>query len=286
MTTRRPDVRTALIGGVICAAIALAWTYGAGADIRGGGGNAGVAAPAPGQRARNTCVGCHSLQSGATEGGHGFAAWKSSPHARAGVTCEACHGGDPAAADPADAHKGVTRSGDPASRVYFTRVPLTCGQCHASEMAYFRTSVHYARLQSDGRGPNCVTCHGSMATRVLTPDSALGTCTACHAPGGVAPVGKAREAARVLALVRSENILFDVVSGAARGNGAPRARMLLGDAARHLQAAAEVWHSFRLDSATARLDDARELLADAWAALGHPRPREGQLDRPVRPSRP
>ncbi len=269
----RTDVGT-VFGGVLVVAFAL------GVPVR----------PAEAQRPRNTCVACHSLQSGNTEGGHGFAAWKSSPHAAAGVTCEACHGGNPAAADPAEAHQGVKRSSDQASRVYFTRVPSTCGQCHASEAGYFRSSVHYARLESDGRGPNCVTCHGSMATRVLTPDSALGTCTACHTPGGVAPVGKAREAAQVLALVRVENILFDIVSGSASSSraapGARRARVLLDDAQRHLDAAAEVWHSFRLDSATARLDDARELLADAWAALGHPKPREGQLHGPVRPARP
>ena len=273
MATVRTD-RGAVFGGVVIVALALA----------------AHAASAEAQRPRNTCVSCHGLQSGTTGAGHGFAAWKSSPHAAAGVTCEACHGGNPAAADPADAHKGVSPSGDPASRVYFTRVPLTCGQCHASEAGYFRTSVHYARLQSDGRGPNCVTCHGSMATRILTPDSALGTCTACHAAGGVAPVGKAREAAQVLALVRAENILFDVVStsaAAARATpGARRARVFLDDAERHLDAAAEVWHSFRLDSATARLGDARELLADAWAALGHPKPREGQPQRPGRPARP
>jgi len=241
------------------------------------------------RQSRNSCVGCHGLQSGATEAGHGFAAWKSSPHARAGVTCEACHGGNPAAQDPTNAHNGVNPSSDPASRVYFTRVPTTCGQCHASEAAYFRTSVHSARLQSDGRGPNCVTCHGSMATRILTPDSALGTCTACHTPGGVAPVGKAREAAQVLALVRAENILYDIVANSAasaHGGGAARARVLLDDAGRHLDAAAEVWHSFRLDSATARLGDARELLAEAWTALGHPKPREARLGRPAGAGRP
>ncbi|HVO35601.1 MAG TPA: cytochrome c3 family protein [Gemmatimonadales bacterium] len=273
MATVRTDLGAAS-GGVLVAALVLAVFVGS----------------AEAQRPRNTCVACHSLQSGTTEAGHGFAAWRSSPHAAAGITCEACHGGNPAAPDPADAHKGVNPSGDPASRVYFSRVPQTCGQCHASEAGYFRTSVHYARLQSDGRGPNCVTCHGSMATRILTPDSALGTCTACHAAGGVAPVGKAREAAQVLALVRAENILFDIVSSSvssARATpGARRARVLLDDAERHLDAAAEVWHSFRLDSATARLGDARELLADAWAALGHPKPREGQLHRPVRPARP
>ncbi|MGD0992961.1 MAG: multiheme c-type cytochrome [Gemmatimonadales bacterium] len=269
----RTDVGT-VFSGVLVVAFAL------GVPVR----------PAEAQRPRNTCVACHSLQSGNTEGGHGFAAWKSSPHAAAGVTCEACHGGNPAAADPAEAHQGVKRSSDQASRVYFTRVPETCGRCHAAEAAYFRSSIHSARLQSDGHGPNCVTCHGSMATRILTPDSVLITCSACHAPGGVAPVGKSREAAQVLALVRAENILFDIVSAAVSSSrsapGAAKARILLDNSERHLLAAAEVWHSFRLDSATARLGDARQTLSAAWMALGHPKPREGQLYRPPRAARP
>ena len=252
-----------------------------------------VAAPALWAQPRapqSRCVDCHSRQSAASGAGHGFAAWRGSRHAAAGVACEACHGGNAAATDAGAAHEGVSRSSDQASRVFFTRVPETCGRCHAAEFAYFRSSIHYARLQSDGHGPNCVTCHGSMATRILMPDSVLGTCSACHAPGGVAPVGKAREAAQVLALVRSENILFDIVATAAsssRGSpGAARARILLDNSERHLLAAAEVWHSFRLDSATARLGDARETLSAAWTALGHPKPREGQLYRSAKAARP
>jgi hypothetical protein len=150
-----------------------------------------LAAPAARALQRSTpnrCVECHSRQSEASGAGHGFAAWRSSRHAAIGVGCEACHGGDASATDRGAAHQGISRSSDPASAVYFTRVPDTCGRCHAAEAGYFRSSIHYARLRSDGHGPNCVTCHGSMATRILTPDSALGTCTACHAPGGVAPV--------------------------------------------------------------------------------------------------
>lgn len=248
----------------------------------------GVRAQAHGPQSR--CVECHSRQSEASGAGHGFAAWRGSRHAAAGVACEACHGGNAAATDPGAAHQGVSRSSDPASPVYFTRVPDTCGRCHAAEAGYFRSSIHYARLQSDGHGPNCVTCHGSMATRILVADSVLGTCSACHAPGGVAPVGKSREAAQVLALVRTENILFDIVATAAASSrgapGAARARILLDNSERHLRAAAEVWHSFRLDSATARLGDARTTLTEAWTALGHPKPREGQLYRPGRAARP
>ncbi len=242
-------------------------------------------ARALGQPARSQCVECHSRQSGTSGAGHGFEAWRGSRHAAAGVTCEACHGGDPAATDAQAAHRGVSRSSEPQSRVFFTRIPDTCGRCHAAEAAYFRSSIHYARLESDGHGPNCVTCHGSMATSVLTPERLLGTCSACHAPNGVAPVGKAREAAQVLALVRAENILFDIVSSAAASQrsapGAARARVLLGDADRHLSAAAEVWHSFRLDSAVERLDHARQTLVGAWVALGHPVPREGRIHMPA-----
>lgn len=242
------------------------------------------AAPARADRpAANQCVVCHGALSDSTGAGHGFAAWRKSPHAAAGVGCEACHGGDPAARDRQAAHRGVAASTDPESRLYFVRVPDTCGRCHASEVGYFRTSIHYARLRADGRGPNCVTCHGAMATSVLTPERLLQTCSACHMPGGLAPPDKAREAAQVLALARAENILFDVVSAQAAAQrtarGAARARVMLDEAERHLSAAAEIWHSFRLDSASARLGDARENLVAAWVALGHQPPAEARLGR-------
>jgi len=226
----------------------------------------------------NQCVACHGALGDTTGAGHGFAAWRGSPHAAAGVGCDACHGGDPQAREKTAAHHGIAPSTDPASRVFFVRMPDTCGRCHASEAAYFRSSLHYARLRADGRGPNCVTCHGAMATSILTPERVLGTCTACHVAGGVAPPEKAREAAQVLALVRLENILYGVVAteaAAQRGSrGAARARVMLDEADRHLTAAAEVWHSFRLDSATARLDGARQNLEAAWVALGHAAPLE------------
>ena len=250
-----------------------------------------AAALAPSARAQGRravpagqCVVCHARLPESSGAGHGFAAWRGSPHAAAAVGCEACHGGDPAATTPAAAHRGVVRSGDAASAVFFARIPDTCGRCHAAEAGYFRTSVHYARLRSDGHGPNCVTCHGSMATTVLTPERVLGTCSACHSVGGVAPVGKSREAAQVLALVRATNILYDVVSASAgaRAAGTPaRARTLIGDAERDLAAAAEVWHSFRLDSAAARLAAARGDLVGAWVALGHVAPRETGLRTPA-----
>ena len=229
-------------------------------------------------RAGGQCVACHARLPEATGVGHGFTAWRGSKHAAAGVGCEACHGGNAAATDKVAAHRGVVRSTDTASAVYFRRIPDTCGRCHASEAGYFRSSVHFARLRSDGHGPNCVTCHGAMATSVLSPERVLGTCSACHSAAGVAPVGKSREAAQVLGLVRATNILYDVVSASAGARGG-RARTLLDDADRRLAAAAEVWHSFRLDSATARLGTAREDLVNAWVALGHPAPSDTRVRR-------
>jgi hypothetical protein len=243
------------------------------------------AAHAQGTRNASRCVECHARLPDRTGAGHGFTAWRGSPHAAAGVACEACHGGDPSASDAAAAHRGVASSSDTASSVFFVRIPDTCGRCHASEAGYFRSSMHFARLRSDGHGPNCVTCHGSMATTVLTPERVLATCSACHSATGVAPVGKSREAAQVLALVRATNILYDVVSTSATtarpGAGTTQARALVADAQRRLAAAAEVWHSFRLDSATARLGAARDDLVGAWVALGHPAPR-GPSARSVR----
>jgi hypothetical protein len=248
-----------------------------------------AAAPVALAQRASQCVACHRGLAETSSAGHGFSAWRGSRHGAVGVGCEACHGGDPAAADRVVAHRAVRRSSDPASPVYFTRIPETCGRCHAAELGYFRSSVHFARLQSDGRGPNCVTCHGSMATSVLTPERVLRTCSACHTEGGVAPVEKARESAQVLALVRAENVLYDVVATSSAASGAARAaraRPLLAQAGRHLDAAAEVWHGFRLDSAVQRLGAARGDIVAAWMALGHPAPREGRPGRATGGRRP
>jgi hypothetical protein len=228
-------------------------------------------APTAGAQTSAQCVTCHQGLPERSQAGHGFAAWRQSPHAAAGVGCEACHGGDPAAADRLAAHRGVLASSDRASSVYYSTIPTTCGRCHAAELGYFRASAHFTRLRTDGRGPNCVTCHGAMATSVLSADQVLGTCSACHVAGGVAPLDRARESAPVLALVRAEADLYHVVAtAAAEAPAARRARAsaALERARRNLAAAAEVWHSFHLDSATRRLAAARADLLGAWSALG------------------
>ena len=244
-----------------------------------------AALPAQIFRGTNRCVACHQQLPERSQAGHSFQAWRQSRHGTVGVSCNACHGGDPTATDTARAHRGIARSTNRSSPVFYTRIPQTCGRCHAAELGYFRASRHFARLSSDGRGPNCVTCHGAMATAVLTAEEVLATCSACHAPGGAAPPDKARESAPILSLVRAETMLYHVVTTVAEA--APqaqrsRAAPALQSAQRTLGAAAEVWHTFRLDSASARLAAARGDLSTAWSALGY----HTDLDASVRGRQP
>ncbi|MBI2616218.1 MAG: hypothetical protein HYW52_11210, partial [Gemmatimonadetes bacterium] len=128
--------------------------------------------------APNGCVTCHEKLPATTAGGHSFQDWRASPHGRAGATCDKCHGGNPAAADREAAHRDVYSSRESRSKVYYTRIPATCGSCHQQELGFFTDSRHYARLVTTGRGPNCVTCHGSMAVQVLSPGDMETTCSA------------------------------------------------------------------------------------------------------------
>lgn len=129
---------------------------------------------------KGSCVDCHQRLPASAAASHDFADWRKSPHAAAGVNCEACHGGDAAAKDKAAAHKGLLRSTDPKSPIYFTNIPQTCGACHDAEFKAFQMSAHFKELQSSGKGPNCVTCHGSMANVVLGPREMETTCALCH----------------------------------------------------------------------------------------------------------
>jgi hypothetical protein len=130
----------------------------------------------------NQCIRCHSKieKSDVFHPAHSFGEWQESVHSKKGASCGACHGGNPSARDAAAAHKGIERSSDPGSRIYFNRIPVTCGTCHVRELESFKRSSHYKELQRSGKGPNCVTCHGSMATRILSPMDMESVCNLCH----------------------------------------------------------------------------------------------------------
>ncbi len=128
----------------------------------------------------NSCLVCHRELPYDTFVGENYLKWQSSVHSRAGITCDRCHAGNPAQKELPAAHLGVLNSGQPQSKVYFKNVPRTCGSCHTQEYKAFRTSIHYRELEEKGEGPTCVSCHGSKAAAIVTPEQLVQICVRCH----------------------------------------------------------------------------------------------------------
>lgn len=200
----------------------------------------------------NTCVECHRQIPEGALAGHGFREWEQSLHAARGVTCEACHGGDPSKGEKDQAHVGVLPSTDPQSKVYFKEIPQTCGGCHSPEFEAFRASVHYSQLKEEGRGPNCVTCHGAMAVSILTPSELEQACSACHNERlGIRPLEpiKARYvlmmSVQVRAYLDAVRELMELKRAA--GKDVSKAEGDLTRAEKELQGVREGWHTFLVD---------------------------------------
>jgi Cytochrome c3 len=118
------------------------------------------------------CVQCHAVLSGK------FSApvklWQKSIHAEHGVTCNACHGGDPMdsaqSMSPARGFRGVPVP---------TAIPVLCGGCHMGIVNRYMNSAHGRALGKGG--PSCVTCHGSHGIIRASLDLInVKNCTPCH----------------------------------------------------------------------------------------------------------
>ncbi len=206
--------------------------------------------PAAGSRASSAsgrCATCHPAER---------VAFEKSPHAREGVRCVSCHGGDDTSLDQATAHSrgftgkparqsiprlcaschsdedrmrpydlpvdqlalyqtsghgrqlaagnlkvavcsdchgahDVLAADDPASRVYVTNVPRTCGACHGDSTRVGRkdtvyqdylSSVHARELLDRGnlRAPTCVSCHGVHGAAPPQVGDVTKVCGRCH----------------------------------------------------------------------------------------------------------
>jgi hypothetical protein len=133
--------------------------------------------------AEDGCVSCHGDPSFAVRNKKlfdYFQKWQASTHAANGVTCSDCHGGDASAKDKDQAHGKTLEAGQPGSQVFYKNIPKVCGRCHTEIYDSFTQSKHYQRLTEQGVGPNCVTCHGSLNTTVLTPSKIATVCERCH----------------------------------------------------------------------------------------------------------
>ena len=135
----------------------------------------------------NFCTVCHSDKQ---------VELQDSAHAREGIKCADCHGGDPKAQTVAGAHSNNFKRAFDRKQV----VEL-CASCHSDQIkmkpygiptdqfALYRTSVHGQKwMQGDSRVAVCSDCHG--AHRILPPDDPKSpvyhenipqTCGKCHA---------------------------------------------------------------------------------------------------------
>lgn len=212
---------------------------------------------------QNPCVTCHQQLPAPAAAAHSFAEWQASAHGGV-VTCDRCHGGDTTAAEAAQAHQGVFPSREYRSLVNYTRIPATCGACHQQELGFFMESRHFSQIATTRRGPTCVTCHGSMAIRVLAASELDSACGGCHRSGGVAGAEAVEAARERLALLRqTDSSLRRLEPLAAQGPDQRRrnvAAQALGRAREALGRARQGWHAFD----AALLDDA---LRRAGAAI-------------------
>jgi len=137
----------------------------------------------------NNCIVCHADQ---------WEQMKGSIHAQHQITCDRCHGGDPAKEDMDEAKApGTNFIGVPTKQ----QIAQKCGECHADvetmnfyglptdQLARYKTSAHGKLLfdHGDEHGAVCTDCHGYHdVVAVMDPQSPVyplnlpATCNRCH----------------------------------------------------------------------------------------------------------
>ena len=125
---------------------------------------------------KDVCVECHSSDMMKPEIRNIPQKWETSWHYQNGVSCHDCHGGD-----PTDAENAMLPERGFVGTPKYTEVPEFCGKCHVGILRYFAESGHGKALKSSGKGPNCVTCHGSHNIQRATINIINEQlCTKCH----------------------------------------------------------------------------------------------------------
>lgn len=145
----------------------------------------------------NSCVACHTAleppyQVTEEQFSHDI-------HSQKGLTCAACHGGDPTRADMDAMSKSAGFRGKPSR----SQIPALCGSCHSDaaymrkynpslrtdQLSQYKTSVHGKRFaQGDAKVAVCTDCHGvhdlrpaSDVASKVHPLNIARTCARCHA---------------------------------------------------------------------------------------------------------
>jgi len=221
--------------------------------------------------AQNSCVQCHeAMKEPSLKEFHKN--WKASIHAQRGVTCEYCHGGDKEKKSMEKAHLGVYPALRPESSVYYRKIPALCGGCHRSEFLEFSKSRHSPELMDKGVGPNCVTCHDAMSTKILKPGEIEIFCSLCHnAESGLLP-GATSSARSVLEQMESVGNMIEradnlLAQARKRGANIEKSDGFLSLAKKELSACKQDWHAFQLERVTLRLRGAGFLIDRSLESL-------------------
>jgi nitrate/TMAO reductase-like tetraheme cytochrome c subunit len=106
--------------------------------------------------------------------------WKVSIHNQYNISCHDCHGGD-----PTDPTISMSHSRGFVGAPSYAEVPEFCGKCHIGILKSYLESGHGKALKSSGKGPNCVTCHGSHKESRYIRKAGIdiineGLCSQCH----------------------------------------------------------------------------------------------------------
>ncbi len=124
----------------------------------------------------DACIECHSSDKMKPEFKNIAEEWKASWHAQNKISCHDCHGGD-----PKDAAMSMSRQRGFIGTPRYAEVPGFCGKCHIGILKNYLESGHGKALKSSGKGPNCITCHGSHGIQRASIDIINEQrCTKCH----------------------------------------------------------------------------------------------------------
>jgi cytochrome c553 len=141
-----------------------------GSTVRAFEADADQATSPPPQADANTCVTCHQQKGDET-----VALFAPSTHAKAGLTCNRCHGGDAKSGDQAAAH-APNFIGKPTA----SESLAMCGTCHTSQLAAFKASMHVGK-QANAISMTCSDCHGAHMVGSFARDFSFALyCTNCH----------------------------------------------------------------------------------------------------------
>jgi hypothetical protein len=136
--------------------------------------------------AENECANCHEDPAFFAEYpklNDYYQQWMGSPHQQSGLSCSACHGGDPDSTSAVTAHVGVLPMNDADSTLHYQKQPDTCGQCHRANRNQFVQSKHFTALMGQRAAPTCTTCHPAMSGRPELRVMVLNACRNCHGEG-------------------------------------------------------------------------------------------------------